>query len=98
MHILKKNVIHSCENIKICILQVKLNVLCLFHCSINLSPTQMLMKRRTQTQLPVNDKLLNPQYDGEKIQNALKEKRHTQKHYYDREAKPLQQLNPDDQI
>ena len=65
---------------------------------INISPTQMLMRRRTQTQLPVNEKLLNPQYDGEKVQNALKEKRHTQKHYYDREAKTLQQLNPDDQI
>ena len=65
---------------------------------INLSPTQMLMGRRTRTQLPVNEKLLNPQYDGVKVQNALKEKQHTQKYYYDRGAKPLQQLNPDDQI
>ena len=65
---------------------------------INLSPTQMLMGRRARTQLPVNEKLLNPQYDGVKVQNALKEKQHTQKFYYDRGAKPLQQLNPDDQI
>ena len=65
---------------------------------INLSPTQMLMGRRARTQLPVNEKLLNPQYDGVKVQNALKEKQHTQKYYYDRGAKPLQQLNPDDQI
>ena len=65
---------------------------------INLSPTQMLMGRRTRTQLPVNEKLLNPQYDGVKVQNALKEKQHTQKYYYDRGAKPLQQLNPDDHI
>ena len=65
---------------------------------INLSPTQMLMGRRARTQLPVHEKLLNPQYDGVKVQNALKEKQHTQKYYYDRGAKPLQQLNPDDQI
>ena len=65
---------------------------------INLSLTQMLMGRRARTQLPVNEKLLNPQYDGVKVQNALKEKQHTQKYYYDRGAKPLQQLNPDDQI
>ena len=58
----------------------------------------MLMGRRAQTQLRLNEKLLNPQYDGVKVQNALKEKQHTQKYYYDRGAKPLQQLNPDDRI
>ena len=56
------------------------------------------MGRRTRTQLPVNEKLLNPQYDGLKVQNALKENQRTQKYYYDSEAKPLQQFNPDDQI
>ena len=54
--------------------------------------------RRAQTQLPINEKLLNPQCNGVKVQNAFKEKQHTQKYYYQRGAKPLQQLNPDDHI
>ena len=44
---------------------------------ISLSPTQMLMGRRAQTHSSVNEKLLNPQYDGVKVQNDLKEKQLT---------------------
>ena len=66
---------------------------------INLSPSQLLMGRRTRTQLPVNDSLLKPQYhDGANLQNALNERQHIQKYYYDRGAKSLPQLNPGDQI
>ena len=66
---------------------------------INLSPSQLLMGRRTRTQLPVNDSLLKPQYhDGANVQNALNERQHIQKYYYDRGAKSLPQLNPGDQI
>ena len=66
---------------------------------IKLSPSQLLMGRRTRTQLPVNDSLLKPQYhDGANVQNALNERQHIQKYYYDRGAKSLPQLNPGDQI
>lgn len=65
---------------------------------INLSPSQLLMGRRTRFQLPVNESLLKPQYDGVKVQKALNEKQHIQKYYYHRGAKSLPQLNPGDQI
>lgn len=65
---------------------------------INLSPSQLLMGRRTRTQLPVNETLLKPQYDVTKVQTALTEKQCTQKYYYDRGAKPLSQLAPGEQI
>lgn len=65
---------------------------------IHMSPSQMLMGRRTRTQLPVNESLLKPKHDAEKVQNALKQKQHIQKNYYDRGAKPLPKLNPGDQI
>lgn len=41
---------------------------------------------------------MNPQYDGRKVRTALKDKQHTQKHYYDRTARPLSSLNPGDEI
>ena len=56
---------------------------------INMSPLQMLMGRRTRTQLPVNESLLRPSHDNRKVQGALKKKQHIQKQYYDRGAKPL---------
>ena len=58
---------------------------------INMSPLQMLMGRRTGTQIPVNDNesLLRPSYDNRKVQCVLKKKQHIQKQYYDRGAKPL---------
>ena len=67
---------------------------------ISSSPTQMLMGRRARTQLPVNKK--NPSKSSVRWSKSTKcvkrKEQHTQKYYYDRGAKPLQQLNPDDQI
>ena len=65
---------------------------------INMSPSQLLMGRRTRTQLPVSESLLKPSHDSRKVQNALKKKQDTQKENYDRGAKPLPELNPGDQI
>ena len=56
---------------------------------INMSPSQLLMGRRTRTQLPVNESLLKPSHDNRKVQSALKKKQDTQKENYDRGAKPL---------
>ena len=65
---------------------------------INMSPSQLLMGRRTRTQLPVSESLPKPSHDSRKVQNALKKKQDTQKENYDRGAKPLPELNPGDQI
>ena len=65
---------------------------------INMSPSQLLMGRRTRTQLPVNESLLKPSHDSRKVQSALKKKQDTQKEHYDRGAKPLAELNPGDEI
>ena len=65
---------------------------------INMSPLQLLMGRRTRTQLPVNESLLKPSHDSRKVQSALKKKQDIQKDSYDRGAKPLPELNPGDQI
>ena len=65
---------------------------------INMSPSQLLMGRRTRTQLPVNESLLKPSHDNKKVQSALTKKQDTQKENYDRGAKPLPELNPGDPI
>ena len=46
---------------------------------INMSPSQLLMGRRTRTQLPVNESLLKPSHDSRKVQSALKKKQDIQK-------------------
>lgn len=66
--------------------------------NVHMSPSQMLMGRRTRTQIPVNESLLNPKYDASKVRAALKKKQQVQKQYYDQGAKPLLELNPGDQI
>lgn len=63
------------------------------------SPVQRLMNRRTQTQLPTAKPLLKPQVIQPKtVQNQLMRYRLKQKHYYDRNTKPLTDIKPDQAI
>lgn len=62
------------------------------------SPVQLLMGRRTRTTLPVNSKLLNPQFDTQEVKPALQKKQNVQKKYYDRGAKPLQPLEKGERV
>lgn len=62
------------------------------------SPVQLLMGRWTRTRLPVNSKLLNPQFDTQEVKSALQKKQNVQKKYYDRGAKPLQPLEKGERV
>ena len=59
------------------------------------SPVQCLMSRRTRCLLPVAKKLLAPRaLNNKHVSSHLKSKRMQQKAFYDRGAKPLPPLNP----
>ena len=63
------------------------------------SPVQRCMGRRTRTRLPVCDSLLKPQViKTNQVTERLKEIRTKSKSYYDKQAKPLKELNPGDTI
>ena len=54
------------------------------------SPVQRLMARCTKTRLPTADALLQPNtIQSEMVQQGVEHHRQGQKHYYDRNAKPL---------
>lgn len=65
---------------------------------VGMSPSQLLMGRRTRTQLPVREEALNPSYNSAQVKSSLKQRQIKQKKYYDRNTKSLQHLNPGDQI
>lgn len=57
------------------------------------SPAQQLMGRRTKTLLPTSITLLKPKTVGTKtVTNDIKKRQQQQKHYYDRQTKPLSSL------
>ena len=64
------------------------------------SPAQRMLCRRTQTTLPVAEKLLQPHTpNGQTIQNHLQKKREQQKKFYDRSAtRPLPHLQSGDTV
>ncbi|PFX13965.1 putative RNA-directed DNA polymerase from transposon X-element [Stylophora pistillata] len=60
---------------------------------VNLSPSQMLMRRRLRTSLPVTEDFLKPQlHDPEDVLPKLKERQRKQKPQHDRKAKELPPL------
>ena len=61
------------------------------------SPAQRLFSRRTKTQLPIRDDLLQPKIMTG-VKEQLQQKRINQKLYYDRQSKELPSLNPGDEI
>lgn len=56
------------------------------------SPAQMLMSRRTRTLLPVTDELLQPKV-VEGVPEDIKTRKQKAKHYYDKTAKDLPELD-----
>ena len=63
------------------------------------SPAQRLMGRRTATKLPTSDQLLQPKtIETERIRETLQTNRDRAKLYYDRNAKPLQDLRAGNNI
>ena len=62
------------------------------------SPAQCLMGRRTKTLLPVHPLLLEPTGGTAGTQKALRQAKVKQAKYFNRNAKPLQELKPDDII
>ena len=61
------------------------------------SPAQRLFSRRTRTVLPISKKLLVPS-PVEKVQQNLKKARGQRKRHYDKSAKPLKPLKPDQTV
>lgn len=60
------------------------------------SPAQRLLSRRTRTTIPIAKKLMQPRpLSNLKTSSQLKKKRFQQKKYYDKTAKDLVKLNPD---
>lgn len=63
------------------------------------SPCQRLMGRRTLTNLPTAERLLQPQtIPPKEITKGLIDMRETQKHYYDRQTQQLRNIQPNDAI
>ena len=63
------------------------------------SPAQRLMNRRLRTDLPTHHKELFPKLaDFKATRKALEERKLEQKRYYDRSAKALQPLYPNDSV
>ena len=57
------------------------------------SPSQLLMSRRLRSILPTTKTLLKPQtVNTQTVREKMKKSRSTQKHYFDRQAKPLPPL------
>ena len=65
---------------------------------IELSPAQMLMGRRTRTQLPTTLKLLELQYPTDKINKGLRSRAEVQQQCYNQHAKVLKPLNTGDNV
>ena len=66
---------------------------------VGLSPTQLLMGRRTRSIIPIKSTLLTPMtYNTKEVQSALTARQQTQKEYFDRSSKALKPLVPGDTI
>ena len=63
------------------------------------SPAQLLMNRRLRTDLPTHPKELLPKLtDLKATRKALEQRKSEQKRYYDRSAKELPPLHPNDSV
>ena len=66
---------------------------------VGLSPTQLLMGRRTRNIIPIKSTLLTPMtYNTKEVQSALEASQQIQKEYFDRSCKALKPLEPEDTI
>ena len=66
---------------------------------VGLSPTQLLMGRRTRSIIPIKSTLLTPMiYNTKEVQSALTARQQTQKEYFGRSSKALKPLEPGDTI
>ena len=66
---------------------------------VGLSPTQLLMGRRTRSIIPIKSTLLTPMtYNTKEVQSALSARQQTQKENFDRSRKALKPLEPGDTI
>ena len=66
---------------------------------VGLSPTQLLMGRRTRRIIPIKNTLLKPMaYDPSEVQRVLKEKQQVQKKDFDQRCRSLEPLKPGDSI
>ena len=66
---------------------------------VGLSPTQLLIERRTRSIIPIKSTFLTPMtYNTKEVQSALTARRQTQKEYFDRSSKALKSLEPGDTI
>ena len=66
---------------------------------LGLSPTQLLMGRRTGSIIPIKSTLLTPMtYNAKEDQSALEARQQIQTEYFDRSSKALKPLEPGDTI
>ena len=66
---------------------------------VGLSPTQLLMGRRTRSIIPIKSTLLTPMtYNTMEVQSALEARQQIQKDYFDRSSKALKPWEPGDTI
>ena len=66
---------------------------------VGLSPTQLLMGRRTGSIIPIKSTLLTPMtYNTKEDQSALEARQQIQTEYFDRSSKALKPLEPGDSI
>ena len=66
---------------------------------VSLSPTQLLMGRRTRSIIRIKSRLLTPMtYNTKEVQSALEARQETQKEYFYRRSKPLKPLESGDTI
>jgi len=64
---------------------------------VGLSPTQLLIGRRTRRILPIKSKLLTPMtYNTKEVQSALEARQQIRKKYFHRSSKALKPLEPGD--
>ena len=61
------------------------------------SPAQLLMSRRLRSSLPMTAAMLKPQI-SKSVKAALEDRQARQKYYYDRSAKSLPELKPNDVV
>ncbi|CAA9999231.1 unnamed protein product [Nesidiocoris tenuis] len=67
--------------------------------SLGFSPSQLMLGRWIRDNLTVNDKLLSIKAPNKKkVLEKIRASQESQKKYYDRGAKPLSELNPDDPV
>ena len=61
---------------------------------VGTSPAQRFLGRRCKTLLPVTGSLLEPRYPTEDDARAINRQKQRQQHYYNRQTKPLQPIEP----